>query len=141
MNRILIVDDEIPIQILYADALTEEGYEVMTTGAGSGILELIGETQPDLVVLDIRLGDSNGLDLLQDIRATYYELPVILCSAYSAFRYDLRSVAADYFIVKSSDLNELKVKIEMSLENRKPFLTKAMMKVMKETANQWHPAL
>jgi DNA-binding response OmpR family regulator len=141
MNRILIVDDEIPIQILYADALTEEGYEVMTTGAGSGILELIGETQPDLVVLDIRLGDSNGLDLLQDIRATYYELPVILCSAYSAFRYDLRSVAADYFIVKSSDLNELKVKIEMSLENRRPFLTKAMMKVMKETANQWHPAL
>jgi len=141
MNRILIVDDEIPIQILYADALTEEGYEVMTTGTGSGILELIGETQPDLVVLDIRLGDSNGLDLLQDIRATYYELPVILCSAYSAFRYDLRSVAADYFIVKSSDLNELKVKIEMSLENRKPFLTKAMMKVMKETANQWHPAL
>jgi len=141
MNRILIVDDEIPIQILYADALTEEGYEVMTTGTGSGILELIGETQPDLVVLDIRLGDSNGLDLLQHIRATYYELPVILCSAYSAFRYDLRSVAADYFIVKSSDLNELKVKIEMSLENRKPFLTKAMMKVMKETANQWHPAL
>ena len=53
MNKILIVDDDEPIQILYADELTEEGYDVITTGDGVGLLGLIAEAQPDLVVLDI----------------------------------------------------------------------------------------
>lgn len=132
MNKILIVDDDEPIQILYADELMEEGYEVIATGDGVGLLGLIEEAQPDVVVLDIRLGESNGLDLLQDIRNTYYELPVILCSAYSAFRYDLKSIAADYFVVKSSDFRELKVKIKMALENRNQLLTGPMMKDVQE---------
>lgn len=128
MNKILIVDDDEVIQILYADELTEEGYDVITTGDGVGLLGLIEETQPDLVVLDIRLGGTNGLDLLQDIRNTYYELPVILCSAYSAFKYDLKSIAADYFVVKSSDFSELKVKIKMAFEARNHLLMGLMVK-------------
>ena len=128
MNKILIVDDDEPIQILYADELTEEGYDVITTGDGVGLLGLIEEAQPNLVVLDIRLGETNGLDLLQDIRNTYYELPVILCSAYSAFKYDLKSIAADYFVIKSSDFSELKVKIKMALEARNHLLMGPMVK-------------
>ena len=135
MNKILIVDDDVPIQILYTDELTEEGYDVITTGDGVGLLGLIEEAQPNLVVLDIRLGETNGLDLLQDIRNTYYELPVILCSAYSAFKYDLKSIAADYFVVKSSDFSELKVKIKMALEARNQFLTGLMMKDAQEIAS------
>ena len=134
MSKILIVDDDVPIQILYSDELTEEGYEVITTGDGMGLLGLIEEAQPDLVVLDIRLGECSGLDLLQDIRNTYYELPVILCSAYSAFKYDPKSIAADYFVVKSSDFSELKVKIKMALENRNQFLTGPMVKDAQEIA-------
>ena len=66
--------------------------------------------------MDIKLGKINGLDLLQGIRNTYYNLPVILCTAYPAFKYDLKSVAADYYVVKGSDLSELKLKIKMALE-------------------------
>ena len=135
MNKILIVDDDEPIQILYADELTEEGYDVITTGDGVGLLGLIEKEQPNLVVLDIRLGETNGLDLLQDIRNTYYELPVILCSAYSAFKYDLKSIAADYFVVKSSDFSELKVKIKMALQTRNQLLTGPMVKDAQEIAN------
>jgi DNA-binding response OmpR family regulator len=141
MNKILIVDDDVAIQILYADELTEEGYEVITTGDGVGLLGLIEEVQPDLVVLDIRLGEFNGLDLLQDIRNTHYELPVILCSAYSAFKYDLKSIAADYFMIKSSDLSELKVKIRMALENRNQLLKRPMMKDVQGIANHLPTAL
>ena len=141
MNKILIVDDDVAIQILYADELTEEGYEVITTGDGVGLLGLIEEAQPDLVVLDIRLGEFNGLDLLQDIRNTHYELPVILCSAYSAFKYDLKSIAADYFMIKSSDLSELKVKIRMALENRNQLLKRPMMKYVQGIANHLPTAL
>ncbi|MCK4817773.1 response regulator, partial [bacterium] len=53
--------------------LTEEGYDVITSGNGSQRIELIEQKRPDLIVLDIRLGKNNGLDLLQDIRSTYGE--------------------------------------------------------------------
>ena len=116
MHKILVVDNEEAIQILYSDELTEEGYEVITSGDGSKVMGLIEQRRPDLIVLAVRLGKYDGLDLLQDIRNNYYNLPVVLCSAYPHFRYDPRSIAADYYILKSSDLNELKQKVRMALE-------------------------
>jgi DNA-binding response OmpR family regulator len=59
--------------------------------------------------------------LLQDIRKEYYNVPVILCSAYSSYKGDLKSIAADYYVVKSADLSELKRKISMALEGHLPF--------------------
>jgi DNA-binding response OmpR family regulator len=116
MNRILVVDDEKAIRILYAEELTEEGYEVIATGDGSNLMELMEKKRPDLVLLDIELGEVDGLNLLQDIRNTYCDLPVVMCTAYPEFKYDLKSIAADYYVVKSSDLRELKRKIKMSFE-------------------------
>jgi DNA-binding response OmpR family regulator len=122
MNKILAIDDDESIQILYTDELTEEGYEVIASGDGSILTRLIDETKPDLVVLDVRLGEYDGLDLLQDIRNTHYDLPVILCSAYPVYKYDLKSIAADYYVVKNSTLEELKLKIKMALEGGNPFI-------------------
>jgi len=81
-------------------------------------METIAQQRPDLIVLDIKIGEVNGLDILQNIRNTYYNLPVILCTAYPAFKYDLKSVAADYYVVKSADLSELKHKIKTAMERR-----------------------
>ena len=116
--KILIVDDEEVILMLYKEELEEEGYDVITTNDGYKLLEKINEEKPDLVLLDIKMAEYNGLDLLQDIRKTFYNIPVILCSAYSSFKGDLKSIAADYYVVKSSDLTELKQKIKMALEGR-----------------------
>lgn len=116
MNKILIVDDEEAIQLLYSEELTEEGYDVVTSGQVTRLMELITQKRPDLIVLDIKLGKYDGLDLLQDIRNTWNNLPIILCTAYPSFKYDLKSIAADYYVVKSSDLRELKLKIKMALE-------------------------
>jgi len=116
MKKILIVDDEEVIRILYAEELEEEGYKVITTGSGHGLIEMIQREKPDLVVLDIKMAKHNGLDLLQDIRKEFYNIPVILCSAYSLFKGDIKSIAADYYVVKSADLGELKQKIRMALE-------------------------
>ena len=115
MNRILVVDDEEAIRTLYADELAEEGYEVITSGDGSRLMELIEQESPDLVVLDIVLGKYDGLDLLQDVRNAYYDLPVILCTGYPTFRHDLKSIAAEHCVAKSSDLSELKAKIMGSI--------------------------
>lgn len=116
MKRILLVDDDVVLCQLYAEELRTEGYEVITASDGSGLIEVIRHNAPDLIVLDIRLGQYDGLDLLQDIRRVYYNMPVILCSAYSSFKCDLRTIAADYYVVKSADLTELKKKINRALE-------------------------
>jgi len=122
MNKILVIDDDASIQILYTDELTEEGYEVIASDDGASLMGLIDETKPDLIVLDVRLGEYDGLDLLQDIRNTHYDLPVILCSSYPVYKYDLKSIAADYYVVKNSNLEELKLKIKMALEGGNPFI-------------------
>jgi DNA-binding response OmpR family regulator len=120
MPRILIVDDDDSIRMLYAEELGEEGYEVLTCGDGALLLDLIQQSNPDLIVMDVRLGKDNGLELLKKIRKTTYSLPVILCTAYRVYRYDPISIAADYYIVKSSDLSELKLKIKLALADNRP---------------------
>lgn len=119
MNKILIVDDDQGVQILYLDELTDEGYDVVTCGDGSRLMECIEEERPDLVVMDMNLGKYNGVDLLQDIRKSFDQLPVILCTAYPGVRPDLKSIAADGYVLKSSDLSELKLKIGKTLDDRK----------------------
>ena len=114
--KILIVDDEEHIRYLYSEELSEAGYEVITADSGHMLLEKIEKEKPDLVVLDIKMADYNGLDLLQDIRKKFYDLPVVLCTAYDTFKEDMKSIAADFYVIKSFDLTELKNKISMALE-------------------------
>jgi len=118
MAKILLVDDEEHIRVLYQEELKEEGYDVVTAATGHGLLNMIAGERPDVVVLDIRLADENGLELLQEIRNTYYDLPVILCSAYESFKKDVTTIAADAYVVKSSDLNPLKKAIRRAVEGR-----------------------
>jgi DNA-binding response OmpR family regulator len=120
MPKVLIVDDEKHIRLLYAEELEEEGYEVALASDGTGILELIEKEKPDVVILDIKMVSSNGLDVLQEIRNKFYNLPVILCSAYGSYKVDIKSIAADAYVVKSSDLTELKNKIIQVLEANVP---------------------
>lgn len=120
MARILIVDDEEHIRTLYTLELEDEGHEVLALETGRGLAEHIESFSPDVVVLDIKMVDVSGLDVLQEIRGRFYDLPVILCSAYGMYKGDLKSIAADYYVVKSSDLSELKQKIQTALEAKIP---------------------
>lgn len=120
MAKILIVDDEEGIRMLYSMELRDDGYEVITLPDGRELLEVVDREQPDCIVLDIKMREYDGLDLLQQIRQKHYDLPVILNSAYSSFKVDLKAVAADYYVVKSSDLTELKDKLKVALEARIP---------------------
>jgi DNA-binding response OmpR family regulator len=118
MPKILIVDDEEHIRLLYSEELNNAGYEVVTAEGGYKLIETIEEEKPDLVILDIKMVDYDGLAILQDIRNRFYDLPVILSTAYDSFKEDVKSIAADFYIVKSFDLTELKNKIAMALETR-----------------------
>lgn len=120
MARILIVDDEEHIRTLYTLELEDDGHEVLALATGKGLPAEIERFEPDVVILDIKMVDVSGLDVLQEVRTRFYDLPVILCSAYGSYKGDLKSIAADYYVVKSSDLTELKKRIDAALEARIP---------------------
>lgn len=117
MHKILIVDGDYAVRLLYQAELEDEGYSVITTSGCLNLLDQIEHLKPDLILLAINLGKINGLDILQDIRERYYDMPVILCSVNPSFRYDMRAISADYYVTKGIDLSDLKFKIKMAFES------------------------
>lgn len=111
-KKILAIDDEEDIRFILKEELTDEGYEVFTLGNPTKALDTIESFKPDLVLLDIKMPQMSGIELLGKIRDKYYDLPVILLTAYSSFKKDTASLACDQYVVKSGDLTELKKRIE-----------------------------
>lgn len=116
-KKVLVVDDEKHIRMLYREELEAEGLSVVTSNGEEDIVDLIERERPRVVILDIKLGaNRSGLDLLQEIRGKDQDLPVILSTAYDSFQHDLKSIAADYYVVKSVDLSELKSKVDLAMK-------------------------
>jgi DNA-binding response OmpR family regulator len=118
MNKILVVDDESSIRLLYSEELAEEGYEVTTAGTVSEAAEKLQREEFDLMVLDIKLKDESGIDFLQAIVRERHNLPVILCTAFSCYKDDFSAWLADGYVVKSSNLQELKEEIRKVLDKK-----------------------
>ncbi len=111
MKRILVVDDEEGIRLLYQEEIKDMGYEVATAESGEEALRMVRQQKPDLITLDIRMAQMDGSEFLQELRKMHRDLPVIVCTAYDDYRQDFRLWASDGFITKSSDISELKAKI------------------------------
>ncbi len=111
MPKILIVDDELHIRILYKKEFEQEGYEVLLAASAEDALSQIGSEHPQVVILDIELGEGNGLDLLHRLRQEHRDCSVILNSAYATYKSDFQSWLADAYLMKSSDLKPLKDKV------------------------------
>ncbi len=118
MTKILVVDDESSIRLLYSQELTDEGYDVVTAASAAEAVGKLQETDFDLVVLDIKLKNESGLDLLQKIVKERHDMPVILCTAFSCYKDDFSAWLADGYVVKSSDLQELKEEIRRVLSKK-----------------------
>ncbi len=118
MAKLLVVDDESSIRLLYAQELADEGYEVVTAGTAGEAVDKLQAEEFDLVVLDIKLKNESGLDLLQKIVKERHDMPVILCTAFSCYKDDFSAWLADGYVVKSSDLTELKEEIRKVLAKK-----------------------
>jgi DNA-binding NtrC family response regulator len=118
MSRILVVDDESSIRLLYSHELVDEGYEVITAAGAEEAAEKLRKDEFDLILLDIKLKNESGLDLLQRIVKERHNLPVILCTAFSCYKDDFSAWLADGYVVKSSDLKELKEEIRRVLDKK-----------------------
>lgn len=119
MAKILIVDDEVNVRKLYSEELRNEGYETVSASCVKDALASVEKDNPDLIILDIKLGDESGIDALMEIVKDRKHLPVILNSAYAVYRGNFQTWAADAYIVKSVDLAPLKEKIKELLKRAK----------------------
>ncbi len=118
MYTILVVDDEESIRALYQAELQEEGYRVLCAADGPSVRKILREGEVHLVVLDIKLKGESGLQILQEITREHRQLPVILSTAYGSFKDDFSSWLADAYVVKSSNLKELKEEVVKVIQRR-----------------------
>ncbi len=118
MKKILIVEDDEPQQILYETELLELGYRVIIAGNGDEAVSLVRAENPDLIILDLMIPKKHGLEALREFLTINPNIPVIIHTAYSHYKDDFMSWAAEEYVVKSSDLGELKKAIQRVLARK-----------------------
>jgi len=110
VKKILVADDDLNIRTALSEALSEEGYEVIAVGTGGEALKIALEKKLDLLILDIKMPDIHGIDVLKRLRAKGKTLPVIILTAFPAMEKDMEiqlgKISA--FISKPFDLEEVK---------------------------------
>ena len=115
MTTILLVEDDPNQRLLYSEQLARGGYDVMTAADGNEALCSLERATPDLVVMDISMPGMDGIEAMSRMLSRDHKLPVILNSAYATYKDNFRAWSADAYVVKSSDMVELKETIKRVL--------------------------
>jgi DNA-binding response OmpR family regulator len=117
-KTILIVDDQNAVRSLCREELSDEGYEVIEAKNGKEALGKLKDNDPDLVILDIVMPEMDGMETLPRTLRKKPNTPVILYTAHIGYQKDFMTWAADAYVVKSSDLSELKEQVRQLLSVR-----------------------
>lgn len=117
---ILVADDEPSVRSLLRSILKKEGYNVVTAGNGREALEVFRQTSPDLVLLDVRMPEMDGIETFNALRKQNEDALVIMITAYGTIETAVQAMkmgAFDY-LSKPFNLEEIKVVIKKALEMR-----------------------
>ena len=120
-DKILIVDDE-PFNLdLLEQELSDLGYAVIRAETGAAALTQIDKIAPDLVLLDYLMPGMNGIEVLQTIRKTQNDLPIVMITAYGTIDLAVEAIkaGADDFITKPFDPEHLALVVRKNLERAK----------------------
>ncbi|MCL6447730.1 MAG: sigma-54 dependent transcriptional regulator [Armatimonadetes bacterium] len=115
--KILIIDDEKHLCWALEKAMRQEGYQALSATSGKKGLELIKEESPSLVILDLKMPEMDGLEVLRKAREILPGLPVIMLTAHGTIETAIEAMkigAVDY-LTKPFDLEELKIVIKQNL--------------------------
>ncbi len=115
---LLVVDDEPQILQAVSGILQDEGFEVLTAPDGETALKVVSEGTPDLVLLDIALPGKDGLEVLQELKARYPTLPVVMVSAYGSVENAVKAtrLGAYDFIEKPPHADNILLTVRNALE-------------------------
>ncbi len=118
--RVLVVDDEQNLCLLYREELESEGFIVETVNDAQAALGIVEKDPPDVVVMDIRMPRMDGVEAMGKMLSRKNDLPIILNTAFSSYKDDFRSWPAEAYVIKSADLTELKKTILTVVAARRP---------------------
>jgi len=115
-RRVLIVEDEPALRLSY-DRAFRPRYDLAFASNGAEAMEQLEQHRPEVAVLDMRLPDTDGIELLRRIRVTHPDLPVIITTAYLSIEPQLKVLDLPYsgYIVKPFRLDELGARIDAVL--------------------------
>ena len=111
-QTILVVEDNNNQLLLYEQELSFEGYNIITAKDDSEAVKKLQEHAPALVVMDIIIPKMDFFESMGKIMNERKKIPIIINTAYSCYKNNFMSWGADAYIIKSSDLSELKNKIK-----------------------------
>jgi len=102
MKKILLVDDDSDLLMLLRHVLKSRGYRVVTLEEGSEVINMIDAAQPDLLILDINIGEHDGRDICREVKKNhaYDHIPVVLFSAQVREKEAMAGCEADAYIEK-----------------------------------------
>jgi two-component system NtrC family response regulator len=129
MDTILVVDDEVNYLTVMEELLGQAGYEVLTAAGGPEAMKISAANDLDLVLTDMKMPKMNGIELLEELKRLYPDLPVMLMTAYGTVEKAVAAMkkgAFDY-ILKPFKNEEILVTIAKALEHRRLILENRML--------------
>jgi len=116
-EKILVVDDEKNVRVLFERILAKEGYEVECAASGSEAIDKLASNSFDLVVTDLKMDGIDGLDLIRKGKRTNQALPFILISGYGTAQTAVSAAqeGADVYLMKPIDMKDLKLAVKRAL--------------------------
>jgi len=134
-NKVLIIDDEHSFRDLYTQTLSDLNISILTASSGEEALSIIEKQDLNLVISDIKMGNMDGITLLNKVKKVNPELPFLLVTAYANIKDAVSSLklgAIDY-LEKPIDLNELKESVcdILSLNTKKDSIPEISKKILK----------
>jgi DNA-binding NtrC family response regulator len=116
-EKILVVDDEEHVRVLFSRVLQKEGYEVDCASSGNEAIDKLAKDSFDLVVTDLKMDGIDGLDLVRKGKTVNKGLPFILITGYGTAHTAVSAAkeGADVFLMKPIDMTELKSAVKKAL--------------------------
>ncbi|NQS89213.1 sigma-54-dependent Fis family transcriptional regulator [Patescibacteria group bacterium] len=135
--NILIVDDDPEALETLSDVLEDEGYKILTVNSGKEAIAEVTEEKPQVILLDIKMPDMDGIEVLRRIKKIDKDIPVIMTTAYGSMDSVIQAMrlgAYDY-LNKPFDLDKMKILIKRALETQ--ILTKKLGYLVSELEKEY----
>jgi two-component system response regulator AtoC len=117
-TKILVVDDERSVRLFLTELFEQENIDVALARNGAEALEKLASEKPDIIVLDLKLPDSSGLELIPRIKKLYDEMEIIVITALGTVENAVRSIklGAFDFITKPFDIDKIMISVQRTID-------------------------